>query len=241
MELSFSVVGIGQLPSVSVGCRFYPAQNIISIGDRRPVAVGLFRHLPIAAGVGIGGQISVSYLSREHIAKAVIGKAIGLTGSAAVGSLDGTQIAAGISIHQIRSIGNTSLRDPARRIIGRVGDSSLGVGDGSGQPPHLGIRITVTIGDCCPGSVSYGSQAVSIAAVGSSGLDGFSTGAGQSRGCHIAGTVIAHGLSNLTVGDRFQPVGIGGIVGIVEGAVSAGNSLYQVAAGVGIRVFVQAC
>ena len=196
--------------------------------------------LAIAASVDVGCQTPAANLGRKHIAKAVIGKAIGLAGSAAIGSLDGTQVAVGISIQQIRSIRNTSLRDPARRIIGGIGDGSLGVSDRSGQAPHLGIRVPVAIGDRCPRSIGNGSQTVPVAAIGCGGLDGFSPGAGQGCGGHIAGTVIAHGLGDLSVGDGFQPVGIGGVVGIVEGAVAAGDGFDQIAAGVGVRVLVQA-
>ena len=90
VELAFSVVGVGQLPPVRIGCRLYPTQNVIGIIDGSAVAIGLLGKLTVAIGIDVGSQISAANFGRKHVAKAVIGEVIGLAGAAAVGSLDGT-------------------------------------------------------------------------------------------------------------------------------------------------------
>ena len=131
------------------------------------------------------------------------------------------------------------MRYSAGGIVSGSGDDPVRIGHRGWQRPHHGIAVAVAIGYRCSGSIRDRGQAVAAAAIGRSGLNGLPAGTGQGGSCHIAGAVVAHCLSDLPIGDGLQPVGIGSVVGVGEGAVAAGNGLDQVSTGIGILVLVK--
>lgn len=87
MEPPLTVVDIGQDPAIIVGSRFRPPQVIIGVADHISIAVGLTDQWAKVVGVNVCGQSPAAYLGGEHIAKAVVGEAVGL-GFSIIGSLD---------------------------------------------------------------------------------------------------------------------------------------------------------
>ena len=84
-------------PAIIVGSRFRPPQLIIGVADHSSVAVGLPDQWAKVVGVNVCDQSPAAHLGGEHIAKAVVGEAVGLT-FPIVGSLDGGQVSLVISI-----------------------------------------------------------------------------------------------------------------------------------------------
>lgn len=87
MEPPLTVVDIGQDPAIIVGSRFRPPQVIIGVADHISIAVGLTDQWAKVVGVNVCDQSPAAYLGGEHIAKAVVGEAVGL-GFSIIGSLD---------------------------------------------------------------------------------------------------------------------------------------------------------
>ena len=87
VEPPLTVVDIGQDPAIIVGGCLGPPQLIIGVTDHSSVAVGLLNQLVNAVVIDVCDQSPAAYLGGEHIAKAVVGEAVGL-GFSIVGSLD---------------------------------------------------------------------------------------------------------------------------------------------------------
>ena len=87
VKLAFTVVDIGQDPAVIIGSRFRPPQVVIGEADFCTVTVGLPDQWTKVVGVNVCGQGPAAHLGGEHIAKAVVGEAVGL-GFSIIGSLD---------------------------------------------------------------------------------------------------------------------------------------------------------
>ena len=101
------------------------------------------------------------------------------------------------------------MRYSAGGVVSGSGDGPVRIGHRGWQRPHHGIAVAVAIGYRCSGSIRDRGQAVAAAAIGRSGLDGLPARTGQGGSGHIAGAVVTHCLSDLPIGDGFQPVGIG--------------------------------
>ena len=84
-------------PAIIVGSRFRPPQLIRGVTDHSSVSVGLLNQLVNAVVIDVCGQSPAAHLGGEHIAKAVVGEAVGL-GFSIIGSLDGGQVSLVISI-----------------------------------------------------------------------------------------------------------------------------------------------
>lgn len=98
MQLSITVVGVGQHTAIIIGCGLHSAQMIVGKGYNVTVTVGLAGQKTILLAIGIGCQSTVTDLHGQHIAKAVIGHIVGLGIAFTVLAFDGTQVAFGISI-----------------------------------------------------------------------------------------------------------------------------------------------
>ena len=84
-------------PAIIVGSRFRPPQLIIGVTDHSSVSAGLLNQLVKAVVIDVCGQSPAAHLGCKHIAKAVVGEAVGL-GFSIVGSPDGGQVSLVISI-----------------------------------------------------------------------------------------------------------------------------------------------
>lgn len=122
VKLAFTVVDIGQDPAIIVGSRFRPPQLIIGVTDHSSVSAGLLNQLVNAVVIDVCGQSPAAYLGGEHIAKTVVGEAVGLT-FPIVGSLDGGQLSLIISILHGSGICNDYNQ---KKCPGKIQDTSCG-------------------------------------------------------------------------------------------------------------------
>lgn len=100
----------------------------------------------------------------------------------------------------------------------------------------MAIRVAVTVGDRGPRCICHGGQPVFAATIGGGSGDTQIAAAGQCGGGHVACSVVAHGVGDQAVGDGFQAMLIGGIVGVAVSSASAGDRFDQVSAGIGVCV-----
>jgi len=136
------------------------------------------------------------------------------------------------------------LSHSAQGIVICEGYGSVGGGYLGGLAPHGGVFAgicvgsRVAVGHGVARSIRGGEYPVA-AFVGCAGLDVFPVHIVAQHGLgHIADSVIGHRLGHGIIGDGQQPVLIGGIIGIIEGTVAAGDLLDEVIVGIVLGSFV---